>query len=395
MLRMKTFICLFLFMSINSFAVTASKVYEKTKDAIVVVYALDKHQQVQSQGSGVVVDNGVLLTNKHVVDGADSVKIYYKSNLYDVEIAGFTVGLDVAVLYFDKNDVKIQPIMVASKKEKIGSRVYALGSPKGLELTLSDGIISSYRNEDIQITAPISPGSSGGALLSDNGALLGITTFKVAGGENLNFAIDIHAILDKKIIAYEKQPHELPRINGYHLIFSGDNQTILINSEEVEVENGLVYYDEMIRMPVKDSLAVVSTISRKALDCSKKLSLTISSNLKYLNRPRSETESIVFDTNKWTAFDERHEGGRFAYKALCQYKKSKATFKRIISKIHAMFLPMVDVNILDFREYLNVHGTPITTNKLGQYLIVNNPNFSKIKEGIEQGKLQGVRELFK
>jgi hypothetical protein len=61
MLRMKTFICLFSFMSINSFAVTASKVYEKTKDAIVVVYALDKHQQVQSQGSGVVVDNGVLL----------------------------------------------------------------------------------------------------------------------------------------------------------------------------------------------------------------------------------------------------------------------------------------------------------------------------------------------
>jgi S1-C subfamily serine protease len=75
-----------------------------------------------------------------------------------------------------------------------------MGAPQGLELTLSQGIVSGLRDSDdkgyrvIQTDAAISPGSSGGALFDDNGDLVGITTYKVRGGENLNFAVPVNYV---------------------------------------------------------------------------------------------------------------------------------------------------------------------------------------------------------
>jgi S1-C subfamily serine protease len=76
---------------------------------------------------------------------------------------------------------------------KVGERVYSIGAPLGLELTLSDGLVSGRRLEDrvrlIQTTAPISPGSSGGGLFDTKGNLIAITTFFLKGSQNLNFAV--------------------------------------------------------------------------------------------------------------------------------------------------------------------------------------------------------------
>ena len=76
---------------------------------------------------------------------------------------------------------------------KVGERVYTIGTPKGLELTLAEGIVSSKRAADgtryVQTSAPISPGSSGGGLFDAQGNLIGITTFMLKDSQNLNFAI--------------------------------------------------------------------------------------------------------------------------------------------------------------------------------------------------------------
>jgi S1-C subfamily serine protease len=86
-------------------------------------------------------------------------------------------------------------VIGSTKTLKVGAKVYAIGAPKGLELTLSDGIVSSLREVDggqyIQTTAAISPGSSGGGLFDENGALVGLTTFYLAEGQNLNFAVPV------------------------------------------------------------------------------------------------------------------------------------------------------------------------------------------------------------
>ncbi len=83
----------------------------------------------------------------------------------------------------------------------IGERVYAIGAPKGLELTMSEGIVSGKRNSPggyrlIQTSAALSSGSSGGGLFDDAGRLVGITTSKIDDGENLNFAIPITYVRD-------------------------------------------------------------------------------------------------------------------------------------------------------------------------------------------------------
>jgi hypothetical protein len=83
----------------------------------------------------------------------------------------------------------------ATKVLTVGSRVYAVGAPKDLELTLSEGSVSGLREvaggRFIQTTAPISPGSSGGGLFDEHGALVGLTTFYVSEGQNLNFALPV------------------------------------------------------------------------------------------------------------------------------------------------------------------------------------------------------------
>jgi S1-C subfamily serine protease len=93
-------------------------------------------------------------------------------------------------------------VTIGTSETRVGQRVYAIGSPQGLELTLSEGLVSALRQTTngsiIQTTAPISPGSSGGGLFNANGQLVGIVTFQSRTGQNLNFALPAHWISEMK-----------------------------------------------------------------------------------------------------------------------------------------------------------------------------------------------------
>jgi len=101
-------------------------------------------------------------------------------------------------------------IICKSSSLKVGQKVYAIGSPLGFENSMSEGIISGLRNYDemernlIQITASISPGSSGGAVVNDKGELIGISTLSAKEGQNLNFAIPIDDVLSVELISYSE-----------------------------------------------------------------------------------------------------------------------------------------------------------------------------------------------
>ncbi len=86
---------------------------------------------------------------------------------------------------------------------EIGERIYAIGNPKGLSGTFSEGIVSGVRNlqlsQELQITAPISPGSSGGPVLNSRGQVIGVAYASYSEGQNLNFAIPIKYLLTLKI----------------------------------------------------------------------------------------------------------------------------------------------------------------------------------------------------
>jgi len=162
----------------------------------------------QGQGSGFVLDkNGHILTNYHVIDGANrgiEVQLSNKRR-YQAKVVGTDRAHDLALLQIDAPG--LQPVTLADSSElNVGQKVYAIGNPFGLSGTMTRGIISSIRsirNEDgapiedaIQTDAAINPGNSGGPLLNSHGEVIGINTMIASNGADqssgIGFAIPIN-----------------------------------------------------------------------------------------------------------------------------------------------------------------------------------------------------------
>ena len=185
-------VCLLLLFPVFTFAKTPAEVFAIASPSIVIVRALDAQGKVISLGSGVVIASTQVVTNCHVTDKATRLEVKSGSDTLAASIRYTDRERDLcqlAVPGLIAPSVKIGTV----KQIKIGARVVALGAPQGLELSLSDGLVSALREAEgssiIQTTAPISPGSSGGGLFDEEGRLIGITTFYLAEGQNLNFAL--------------------------------------------------------------------------------------------------------------------------------------------------------------------------------------------------------------
>lgn len=199
--------CLVAFMaagiSIQSFALEPDQVYAKVAPSIVVVVGYKTaNPAASSLGSGVVIAPGQIVTNCHVIEDADLIYVRHEK-ISSVALLRFAdPDRDLCqVTAVDKSQFSKAITGVVSVSElRVGQRVYAVGAPQGLDLTLSDGLISSLRTLDegtvIQTNAPISPGSSGGGLFDANARLIGITSFYHTGGQNLNFAVPASWILE-------------------------------------------------------------------------------------------------------------------------------------------------------------------------------------------------------
>lgn len=151
------------------------------------------------QGSGFFAGgDGVILTNYHVIRGAAEAVIVTADGVdhKDVEVIAIDKSLDLAVLRV-KSASRKALLLGDSQAAAVGEHVVAIGNPLGLGDTISDGLLSGMRDFGdgvgvLQISAPISPGSSGGPVLNDRGQVIGIATFVVNQGQNLNFAVPIN-----------------------------------------------------------------------------------------------------------------------------------------------------------------------------------------------------------
>ena len=190
----------------------AEEVFAKVSECVVVVdrYTMDTNTFIKTgelttmldgRGSGVVVAPERVLTNCHVVMENDGLKVRQKDRVFEyVRLEFFDKERDMCQLHVRGLDL---PVVELGDSENLrtGQQVYAIGTPEGLEQTLSEGIVSSPSREFdemhyIQTTAAISPGSSGGGLFDASGRLIGLTTWHLIDGQNLNFAIPIHWLND-------------------------------------------------------------------------------------------------------------------------------------------------------------------------------------------------------
>jgi S1-C subfamily serine protease len=176
-------------------AQTAQQIAKKAFPSVVLLVMEDANGQPMSLGSGFFVREGEIASNLHVVEGASRgyAKVVGQTTKYDIEgITGIDPNRDLVILKSSASRT-LSMSLGNSDALEVGEPVYAVGNPQGFEGTFSQGIVSSIRqvgsDKLLQITAPISPGSSGGPVLNSKGDVIGVSVATFIGGQNLNFAI--------------------------------------------------------------------------------------------------------------------------------------------------------------------------------------------------------------
>ncbi|MDO4792971.1 MAG: serine protease, partial [Filifactor alocis] len=169
--------------------------------SVVMIGVCNRSGEIISSGSGIMVARGgYILTNNHVINKGYfyAVSIEGEKEIYKTdEVIKYNSALDLALIRISR---ELSPLPVYKGKANLvrGQRVVAIGSPLGLFNSVSDGIISGFRVIDgvdmIQFTAPISHGSSGGAVLNMYGEVIGISTAGIDSGQNLNLAMGYEGI---------------------------------------------------------------------------------------------------------------------------------------------------------------------------------------------------------
>ncbi len=221
-----TIIIFLLFYTINPTSaqttLPAEDIAEKALAATVYLEMKDSNDKTLGIGSGFFVKTNIIATNYHVIEGAakGTAKLVGKSRTYNIEgVTAIDRENDLALLKVTASGIR--PLSLGdSDKVRIGETVYVAGNPKGLEGTFSDGIISSRRDgltkERLQMTAPISPGSSGGPLLNKKGEVIGVSFagHRALYAQNLNFAIPSKYL--KKLLEQGKPAKPLSQ--GKHTI---------------------------------------------------------------------------------------------------------------------------------------------------------------------------------
>jgi putative serine protease PepD len=192
---------------------SVTDIYKRTYKAVVEITVSGGGTQ-QAQGSGFVYDEqGHVITNQHVVDGAQSVKVtFWNGKTYDATVVGSDPSTDVAVLDVDAPASVLEPLELAdSSTLEVGDGVVAIGSPFGLEQTVTSGIVSALHrqitapndfaiDDAIQTDAAINHGNSGGPLLDLTGRVVGVTSqieSESGGNDGVGFAVSSNMV--KKI----------------------------------------------------------------------------------------------------------------------------------------------------------------------------------------------------
>jgi tetratricopeptide (TPR) repeat protein len=172
---------------------TAQRIYKSSQDSVFLVYLNDSSGSPTALGSAFLVAKRTLVTNAHVADAGSPVLAVGPVRL-PLKVVRIDRKNDLAILSVDV-DLTSSSLPLATGTVSPGEEIFAIGNPEGLEKTISQGIVSGLRNRDdrnlLQITSPISHGSSGGPILNVRGEVVGVAVGMLEDGQNLNFAVPV------------------------------------------------------------------------------------------------------------------------------------------------------------------------------------------------------------
>lgn len=175
---------------------TATELYEMIRVSVGEIVVFDKNGvEIGVATAFVTGEDGEIVTNYHVIDGAYSAKVTIGDVTYDVKyVLMYDENIDLAVLELDTRGGTLLPVTVCKNPVKVGETVYAIGSSRGLTNTYSQGIVT-YADRvvggvtHVQHDASITNGNSGGPLINAHGEVIGINTWGILDSQNLNFAV--------------------------------------------------------------------------------------------------------------------------------------------------------------------------------------------------------------
>ena len=168
----------------------------RIKPSAVAIETFDARGQQLSRGSGFFIDVDRVVTNRHVIENAYRAEVHsFNGYVYPVKgVIAVDAEGDLAVLRIEAPAGQVRPLSLDRTSPQEGESVVVIGNPFGLEGSVTNGIVSAVRDiptfgRIIQITAPISPGSSGSPVVNMHGQVIGIATLQITGGQSINFAI--------------------------------------------------------------------------------------------------------------------------------------------------------------------------------------------------------------
>ena len=231
----------------------AKDVLAKSEDATFIIYTFDEFGAPAGSGSGFFIDSkGIGITNYHVLDGAVKALIRLKNGeelTIDEIIASDKKWDIVKFSVLNKEEKKFKFLKFSSSNIEQGDKVYNLGAPIGLEQTFADGLVSSIRDDShgkiIQVTIPISSGSSGSPILNENGEVVAVATFKSSRGENLNFgvAIDREKVESMTSNPFLKENRSFNRKENFIILNtpSDNDENLILNAIEFKDDATIAY----------------------------------------------------------------------------------------------------------------------------------------------------------
>ena len=168
----------------------------RIKPSAVAIETFDSRGEKLSRGSGFFIDADRIVTNRHVIEGAHRAEVHSSTGVV-MPVKGVLAidpEGDIALLKIDPPSPQVRPLPLDRTSPQEGESVVVIGNPLGLEGSVTNGIVSAVRDiptfgRIIQITAPISSGSSGSPVVNMQGQVIGIATLQVTGGQSVNFAI--------------------------------------------------------------------------------------------------------------------------------------------------------------------------------------------------------------
>ena len=168
----------------------------RIKPSAVAIETFDARGVQLSRGSGFFIDADRVVTNRHVIENAFRAEVHsYNGNVYPVKgVVAVDAEGDLAVLRVEAPAGQVRPLSLDRTSPQEGESIVVIGNPFGLEGSVTNGIVSAVRviptfGRIIQITAPISPGSSGSPVVNMHGQVIGVATLQITGGQSINFAI--------------------------------------------------------------------------------------------------------------------------------------------------------------------------------------------------------------